>query len=590
MTGIRFSDMTADTSLLVGDRFPFITADPTISTGYGNRTATPYTMLNYVTPQMFGAVGDGVTDDYAAFTAATAFLTAHRLAAMNADASSSTSVFSLPTFHIPLARYYLSQTWEFKTGIFNVEGDRGARLLFPANTNGIMVQASDTTGETTAAVTTGASNSSIRNLVLWGGAGTNTGKHGLWMRAKAQLLGVDIINFPGDGFHIEASSNSSGSDEGNANTWYLETCSAARNGRHGLYVHGADTNAGVCVGFSAIGNARFGIYEDSFLGNTYVGCHTEANGTVGTSGPAANVNTVPTIVSQGGNRYSVILGQETAAKTTTPGTSSAVWTFVEVGGATAEIPAWVSGTTYAAGGAYAGPNTGGRNEFIGCYSEGSQGASQFPGGFSIIIGGLHGAPVRGGIYLRGTSTNVLGVDSMFLSGASAAGTISIALLNSEIANETSRVLTHSVYAPSGYHEKFVTADNFAPFAYNGAQANAPFLITTPGTATTFGRSTPQPHKLSCGEIGIGARIHSSGTAAPATGPHAAGEVVYNEAPAVGGIASWMSSAAGTPGTWQPTGIVGAVQAASVSLAAGANPTKAEFDALVNALKTAKLMA
>jgi hypothetical protein len=69
-----------------------------------------------------------------------------------------------------------------------------------------------------------------------------------------------------------------------------------------------------------------------------------------------------------------------------------------------------------------------------------------------------------------------------------------------------------------------------------------------------------------------------------------GDTMWNTEPVVGGPVGWMASAAGTPGTWSPFGILGGVQATSVAFAAGATPTKAEFDALITALKTAKLMA
>jgi len=80
------------------------------------------------------------------------------------------------------------------------------------------------------------------------------------------------------------------------------------------------------------------------------------------------------------------------------------------------------------------------------------------------------------------------------------------------------------------------------------------------------------------------------TAVPSTGYWERGDIVLNTTPSVGGIVGWICTAQGTPGTWSPYGIAGEVQSASVALAAGANPTKAEFDALVNSLKAANLMA
>jgi hypothetical protein len=44
-----------------------------------------------------------------------------------------------------------------------------------------------------------------------------------------------------------------------------------------MYVDGDSSNAGVITGCSAAGNSGWGFYDSSFLGNTYVGCHTEDN-------------------------------------------------------------------------------------------------------------------------------------------------------------------------------------------------------------------------------------------------------------------------------------------------------------------------
>jgi hypothetical protein len=92
--------------------------------------------------------------------------------------------------------------------------------------------------------------------------------------------------------------------------------------------------------------------------------------------------------------------------------------------------------------------------------------------------------------------------------------------------------------------------------------------------------------------GVGGRINKveMNTAAPVAGTHSRADRVINANPIVGGPVGFVSTASGTPGTWHPYGIVGAVQAASVSFAAGANPTKVEFDALITSLKNAKLMA
>lgn len=46
------------------------------------------------------------------------------------------------------------------------------------------------------------------------------------------------------------------------------------------------------------------------------------------------------------------------------------------------------------------------------------------------------------------------------------------------------------------------------------------------------------------------RLNSYGTAAPTTGYHLRGEVVWNDEPAGSGTPGWVCVTAGTPGTWK----------------------------------------
>jgi hypothetical protein len=46
-----------------------------------------------------------------------------------------------------------------------------------------------------------------------------------------------------------------------------------------------------------------------------------------------------------------------------------------------------------------------------------------------------------------------------------------------------------------------------------------------------------------------------GTAAPATGAHVVGEIVWNTVPTSGGNIGWVCTAAGTPGTWKAWGVI-----------------------------------
>lgn len=49
----------------------------------------------------------------------------------------------------------------------------------------------------------------------------------------------------------------------------------------------------------------------------------------------------------------------------------------------------------------------------------------------------------------------------------------------------------------------------------------------------------------------------TGAAAPTTGTHLAGELVYNTVPIAGGTVGWVCITAGTPGTWKTFGTIAA---------------------------------
>ena len=68
----------------------------------------------------------------------------------------------------------------------------------------------------------------------------------------------------------------------NSSHWELDTCGLINNGRHGLHTDGPDSNAGLAIKVDARSNGEeagngSGFYEESFLGNTYLACHTNGN-------------------------------------------------------------------------------------------------------------------------------------------------------------------------------------------------------------------------------------------------------------------------------------------------------------------------
>lgn len=386
----------------------------------------------WVTPQQYGAVADGVTDDYPAFAAAIAYL---KTIAGNDDVIYKGS----PKLFIPAAdEYYLSDTLDI-THTLIIEGEASnsgmaSRLRFADNKTGIRIQGHNTSGGSTvdgANHYSGAS-SIIRNIALVGGSfGTEaafTGAegefHGIHLRAAATIEDVYINGFRGDGIHIQTSIGGGGADEGNANCTHIVR-PRCTNVRCGIYIDGADANACTIIGLNATYCRRWGVYDSSFLGNTHIGHHS------------ANAGLVPgvpsTIVSHSGNRYAVVAGQAAGASTNAPSGTTANntwWIYLHAGAANSSlnIPAWSNGVSVREGGSYHTDSANGYNQFIGCYSEGGEAPAQFIAP-TLVIGGLWGTtlPVMTGIRYAGNILDA-GTNLAYLGPTIASATTGLGLV------------------------------------------------------------------------------------------------------------------------------------------------------------------
>lgn len=158
-------------------------------------------------------------------------------------------------------------------------GEAGAKasvLSFAPNKSGVVFNRWNTLGGGLENPTTGAGDASIvRNLALVSQGGTVG--HGAWMRARGEVSNVSIDGFGGNGIHIVADSGSSDPAVlGNANNWMVSRVRIV-GCNHGMYVEGGDTNAGTAIAVDVSNNRGWGIWDYSFLGNSYFGCHAEAN-------------------------------------------------------------------------------------------------------------------------------------------------------------------------------------------------------------------------------------------------------------------------------------------------------------------------
>ena len=350
-----------------------------------------------VSPLWFGLIDNqGNGGNGAANSAALrAMLAALRSRAVNSAANYQ----GLEPVRFPAGYFELAETIDLTGGSLTIEGSasglangRGTILKFPAGVTGIRTQLHDTSG---AEAADGADHFSgtasvIRGLYLIGGySGAEAEAHGIHLRSRALIENCVIANFEGDGIYSNASAV--GTPRGNTNNTII---SAARieNCRNGIFVDGTDANIWTVTAVDVSLNRQWGIWDSSFLGNTYVGCHSASNGYE--NGALA---IAPTMVSDGTNRYGVIAGQEAGASTNAPSGTSADnqwWYFIQAGGVIDKYPLWVSGRTYRAGGAARTDNANARNVFAGCYAEIGQGLAQFVTP-TLVVGGMLASHVRG---------------------------------------------------------------------------------------------------------------------------------------------------------------------------------------------------
>ena len=357
-----------------------------------------------VNVKWFGAVGDGSTDDSAAFTSAIAYLKA---AAINSSGYYRAS----DRLFVPGGHYFLGTTTLDLTHTLIIEGDGTgmagtvypAKLRWAAGTTGFRIQRYDTSGVSSvdnANTHTGGDGCVLRGLHLVGAySGTEAEAHGVHVKARVGIERCKIENFQGDGIYGVATAGSGAPNEGNANISRVVGCSIS-GCRNGMFLDGADTNIWSIIAVDASSNRRWGIWDSSFLGNSYFGCHCEANAWI-TGAPAA-------VVSYSGNRYCVKKDQGAGASTNAPSGTSAdnSWWYYMGAGAAApllNINLWTSGTVYRDGGSYRSDGEGNANNlFSGCYHEGGQAFAQIDAP-SLVDGGSMRPNVKGVGYLCGSS-------------------------------------------------------------------------------------------------------------------------------------------------------------------------------------------
>jgi len=414
------------------------------------------------------------------------------------------------------------------------------RLTFPVDSRGIIINRYNTLSNGVEAVPTTAADGSILQGLELVGSGTSTTAHGVWMRARAIVRDCVISGFGGNGLQIVAAAGVAETEpqsEGNANNWHVDNIRCQGNGEWGVFVDGPDANAGLGIGIDCSGNGSGGFWDSSFLGNTYIGCHTATNGSQA-SGKNTTRNRTSLVWYSGMRYYAAPGATQQQLIDTTPGTNAAVWVADVVNvSASGTHPEWLADPSlgrYFVSDQYRTDNANARNVFIGCYEEGGYSKSTFvlP---TLIVGGSMGG-VSGGAYLmptfHGLYVNVpLIVDIAEVSEA----------LNMLAPGDNPNGLGAFVFdAASG--------DWITQHAGLGARVAARY--TTDLSTFTGGRSAA----VGAGHVRfprgafIGDRFVDYGTAPPSSGSSARGDVRFNTNAAVGQPQGWQCVTSGVNGS------------------------------------------
>jgi hypothetical protein len=231
----------------------------------------------------YGAVGDGVTNDSAAFAAAIAATGVQDPNYAGGDP------YRGPTIFVPAGIYKINSSITINKSVHligaGVGGDFASTILRPPDGTPAIIVDYVPSPEALGTFST------IENIQVSPVGKTNPTGHGFVLRARATLRNCSTIYCGGNGVHIDAST-----PDDNANLWRMEGGRHILNEGHGVYTHGTDANQGVAIGVDCTANEGYGFYEESFLGNVYIGCHTAQNVLGGYAKPAAQAVNSSTFV------------------------------------------------------------------------------------------------------------------------------------------------------------------------------------------------------------------------------------------------------------------------------------------------------
>lgn len=231
----------------------------------------------WVTPQMYGAKADGITDDAIALQAWLDHGGELRLPAGHYRSSQRLLVRRQVVVK--------GDGWSFDARQPALGSMAGSRISFAAGAGGFLCQMQTTESDTNTAVAAGvagftqegSTHSHFEGFgLIGGGGGTATGFES---RTTVSLRGIRTYHFGGCGFDVNASADVSdpGSDYGNASLTTFDDCAAIECGSHGFRVRGRDAGIVRMTNCNAQLNGGWGFVDESTYGGGYYNCHAATN-------------------------------------------------------------------------------------------------------------------------------------------------------------------------------------------------------------------------------------------------------------------------------------------------------------------------
>lgn len=107
-------------------------------------------------------------------------------------------------------------------------------------------------------------------------------------RSRGTLRNVDFHYFGRYGIRVDPALSLGE----NCNNFQIDACNVSNCNSHGYFANGQDSNAGRITALSVKNCLGWGVYDSSFLGNTFTACHTAGNVLGGYKTDGANANNV----------------------------------------------------------------------------------------------------------------------------------------------------------------------------------------------------------------------------------------------------------------------------------------------------------